>query len=328
MHDVARLAGVSIKTVSRVVNAEPGVHADTAERVHAAIARLGFRRNVGARNLRRGASTGTIGLVLEDVANPFYSGLTRATEEVARRFGRQVLTGSSAQDPERERELSLEFCARRVDGLIVVPAGQRHAHLMPEIASGTPVVFVDRPPGDVVADTVLVDNAAGAAAAVTQLAAHGHSRIAFLGDTPAIFTAAERLRGYREGLATAGLRHEERLVAMGPHTTDGVAAALRRMLAEPTGPATAVVTGNNRITVAVLRALAGARRRPALVGFDDFELADLLDPPVSVIAADPHELGRAAAELLFARLDGDDAPPRRIVLPVRLIPRGSGEVGP
>jgi len=330
MSDVARLAGVSIKTVSRVVNAEPGVHADTAERVLAAIERLGFRRNIGALNLRRGSSTGTIGLVLEDVANPFYSGLTRAAEEVARRFGRQVLTGSSDEDPVREREVSLEFCARRVDGLIVVPAGQQHGYLMPEIASGMPVVFVDRPPGDVVVDTVLVDNMAGTATAVAHLAAHGHRRIAFLGDAPTIFTAAERLRGFREGCATASLRYDERLVAMGPHTAAGVASTLRAMLGGDE-PATALITGNNRITVLALRALAGKHgtaRRPALVGFDDFELADLLDPPVSVVALDPGVLGKAAAELLFARLEGDDSPPRRIVLPVRLIPRGSGEVGP
>jgi len=322
MSDVARLAGVSIKTVSRVVNAEPGVHAETAERVLAAIERLGFRRNIGALNLRRGSSTGTIGLVLEDVANPFYSGITRAAEEVARRHGRQVLTGSSDEDPDRERELSLEFCARRVDGLIVIPAGTRHGYLVPEIASGTPVVFVDRPPGDVVADTVLVDNVAGASAAVTHLAAHGHTRIAFLGDAPAIFTATERLAGFREGCTRAGIPFDERMVAMGPHTQETVAAALKHT------DATAVITGNNRITVLTLRVLAGATHRPALVGFDDFELADLLDPPVSVVSLDPAELGKAAAELLFARLDGDREPPRRIVLPVRLTPRGSGEVRP
>jgi LacI family transcriptional regulator len=234
MSDVARLAGVSIKTVSRVVNDEPGVHADTAERVLVAIARLGFRRNVGALNLRRGVSTGTIGLVLEDVANPFYSGLTRAAEEVARRFGRQVLTGSSDEDPARERELSLEFCARRVDGLIVVPAGRQHGHLVPEITSGTPVVFVDRPPGDVVVDTVLADNVAGGAAAAAHLAGHGHRRIGFLGDAPSIFTASERLRGYREGLTRAGLHYDERLVAMGPHTTGGVAPGRGRFVAGPT----------------------------------------------------------------------------------------------
>jgi len=324
MSDVARLAGVSIKTVSRVVNDEPGVHADTAERVVSAIERLGFRRNIGALNLRRGSSTGTIGLVLEDVANPFYSGLTRATEEVARRHGRQVLAGSSDEDPSRERELSLEFCARRVDGLIVVPAGRQHGYLVPEIASGMPVVFVDRPPGDVVVDTVLVDNVEGAASAVAHLARHGHRRIGFLGDAPAIFTAGERLRGFREGCVKAGIRYDERLVAMGPHTAADLPASLARLLGGA-APATALITGNNRITVLTLRALAGAPRRPALVGFDDFELADLLDPPVSVVALDPGVLGKAAAELLFSRLDGDTSPPRRIVLPVRLVPRGSGE---
>jgi LacI family transcriptional regulator len=330
MSDVARLAGVSIKTVSRVVNDEPGVHQDTAERVLAAIERLGFRRNIGALNLRRGLSTGTIGLVLEDVANPFYSGLTRAVEEVARQFGRQVLTGSSDEDAGRERELALEFCARRVDGLLVIPAGAQHGYLVPEIRSGTPVVFVDRPPGDVVADTVLVDNVEGTSAAVAHLAAHGHRRIAFLGDAPTIFTAGERLRGFREGCVKAGIRFDEKLVAMGPHTAAGVATTLRRILAGRT-PATALITGNNRITVHVLRGLAtvpGGRDRPALVGFDDFELADLLDPPVSVVALDAGVLGKAAAELLFARLDGDTSPPRRIVLPVRLVARGSGEVGP
>lgn len=327
MSDVARLAGVSIKTVSRVVNDEPGVHADTAARVVAAIQHLGFRRNIGARNLRRGSASGTIGLVLEDVANPFHSGLTRAAEEVARRYGSQVLTGSSAEDPGRERELSLEFCARRVDGLIVVPVGREHDYLAPEIAAGTPVVFVDRPAGDVVADTVLVDNAGGAADAVAHLARHGHRRIAFVGDSPGLFTADERLRGFREGCARAGVRHDPGLVAMGPHTARDLPGTLARLLGG-TSPATALVTGDNRTTVLVLRAIAGAPVRPALVGFDDFELADLLDPPVSVVTQDPCRLGETAAELLFARLDGDTSPPRRIVLPVRLVPRGSGEVAP
>jgi LacI family transcriptional regulator len=327
MNDVARLAGVSLKTVSRVVNGEAGVHPGTAQRVLAAIDQLGFRRNLGARNLRRGSSTGTIGVLLEDVANPFYSMLTRAVEEVARQYGRHVLTGSSDEDPERERELALEFCARRVDGLLVIPAGLRHGYLVPEIHAGLPVVFLDRPAGDIVADTVLVDNLGGAVEAVAHLARHGHRRIAFLGDAPNIFTASERLRGFREGCARAGLRFDEDLVAMGPHDERSISEALRRTADRP-DPATAVVTGNNRITVLVLRVLAGRPDRPALVGFDDFELADLLNPPVSVIAHDTGVLGKAAADLLFTRLAGDDSPPHRVILPVHLIPRGSGEQRP
>lgn len=327
MNDVARLAGVSLKTVSRVVNGEPGVHPGTAQRVLAAIDQLGFRRNLGARNLRRGSSSGTIGVLLEDVANPFYSMLTRAVEELARQYGRQVLTGSSDEDPDRERELALEFCSRRVDGLLVVPAGLRHGYLVPEIHAGLPVVFADRPAGDIVADTVLVDNLGGTVEAVAHLARFGHQRIAFLGDAPNIFTASERLRGFREGCARAGLRFDEDLVMMGPHDERSIRDALRRVMQHP-APATALVTGNNRITVLVLRAQAGQVERPALVGFDDFELADLLNPPVTVIAHDTGALGKAAAELLFARLAGDESPPHRVTMPVRLITRGSGERRP
>jgi LacI family transcriptional regulator, galactose operon repressor len=320
MHDVARLAGVSLKTVSRVVNAESGVRPATERRVRAAIDELGFRRNLGASHLRRGTSTGTIGVLLEDVANPFYATLTRAVEEVARRSGRHVLAGSSDEDPDRERELALDFCSRRVDGLVVVPTGGRHDYLLPEIDAGLPVVFVDRPADGVPADTVLLDNAGGAKTAVRHLAAHGHRRIAFLGDAPDIYTAAERLRGFRTCTDTG-------FVAMGPHDETTVERALRDFLDRPR-PATALVTGNNRITLLVLRALAGRRARPALVGFDDFELADLMTPPVTVVSHDIELLGRTAAELLSARIAGDDPPPRRVTVPARLIARGSGETRP
>ena len=327
MIDVARLAGVSIKTVSRVVNEESGVHPTTAQQVLNAIEQLGFRRNLGARNLRRGSSSGTIGIITEDVGNPFYSAITRAVEEVAREFGRQVLTGSSAEDPEREQEMALEFCARRVDGMLVVPAGEQHDYLIPEMQAGMPVVFLDRPPGDIKADTVLVDNSGGAALAVQHLVEHGHTRIAFLGDSLSIFTAAERLRGFRQGHALVGLPYEPGLIAMGPHNEKTVVSALHKVLTN-TQPATAVITGNNRITVHVLRALAQQSNRPALIGFDDFELADLLRPPITVIAHDAGQLGEASAKLLFSRLEGKTGKPRQIVLPVKLIPRGSGEQRP
>lgn len=327
MNDVARLAGVSIKTVSRVVNDEPAVHPETARRVVAAIEQLGFRRNLGARNLRRGSTTGTIGLVVEDVGNPFYSDLNRAVEKIAGSYGRHVLTGSSDENAERERELALEFCSRRVDGLLIVPAGTQHHYLVPEMRAGTAVVFLDRPPGDIAADTVLVDNLGGTIEAVAHLGRQGHQRIAFLGDRPDIFTATERLRGFREGCVRAGLRYDERLAVMRAPTRENVLDAVDRLL---TGPdrATAVIAGNNRVAVHLLRALTHVTPRPALVSFDDFELADLLDPPVTVIGHDVGRLGKAAAELLFARIHGEDSPPRKVVLPVHLVPRGSGEVAP
>jgi LacI family transcriptional regulator, galactose operon repressor len=324
MNDVARLAGVSIKTVSRVVNDEPTVHPETAGRVLAAIERLGFRRNLGARNLRRG-STGTIGLIVEDVGNPFYSELNRAVERVAAAHDKHVLTGSCGEDQARERELAYEFSSRRVDGLLVVPAGARHGYLVPEMRAGTPVVFVDRPPGDIVVDTVLVDNVGGTVEAVEHLARHGHRRIAFLGDRPDVFTATERLRGFRAGCLRAGVRYDERLALLRAPTRENVTDALHRVLRGP-DRATAVIAGNNRVAVHLLRALALVTPRPAVIGFDDFELADLLN--VTVVAHDVSQLGEDAAELLFGRIHGDDSAPRKVVLPVHLAPRGSGEVGP
>ena len=168
-----------------------------------------------------------------------------------------MLTGSSEEDPDRERELALEFCARRVDGMLVVPAGLQHGYLVPEMRAGMPVVFLDRPAGDIVADTVLVDNLGGTVEAVRHLAAHGHRRIAFLGDAPDIFTASERLRGFREGCVRAGIRYDEDLVAMGPPTQRGHRASRASGCCSGPAAATAVVAGNNRITVHVLRALAG-----------------------------------------------------------------------
>jgi LacI family transcriptional regulator len=326
MVDVARRARVSLKTVSRVVNRERGVAADTADRVRATIEALSFRRHDGAAHLRRGSTTASLGVVLMDVADPFYSALTRAVEEVAISHGYLVLAGSSDEDVDRERQLALALCARRVDGLLVVPAGDDQRYLRAEVSAGTPVVFVDRPGVGVAADAVLVDNAGGVRTAVEHLGAHGHRRIAFLGDSPAIYTARERLRGFGQGLAAIGRPGDPRLVEMGPHTPQSVRAALLRFRSERQ-PATALVTGNNRITVLVLRALATLRGwHPALIGFDDLELADLLRPSLTVIEQDASELGRVAAQLLFSRIAGDRRPIRRVVLPTRLVPRGSGEL--
>lgn len=329
MKDVAAMAGVGLKTVSRVVNGETSVSAVTAERVNAAIAKLGFRRNEGARLLRQGR-TASIGLVLEDVADPFSSVLTRAVEEIARQHGSLVFASSSAEDSARERELTLAFCARRVDGLVIVPAGNTHRYLVPEMSAGIPAVFVDRPPVDIDADTVLVDNEGGARTAVQHLIAHGHRRIGFVGDSPQIYTAIARLAGYRTGLLVAGLRYDEELTSLEPPTAEAARSALRKLLDGP-DPATALFCGNNRVTVSVLRELAARQPDrsgwPAVVGFDDFELADLLDPAVTVVAQDPAELGRTAAELLFGRLAGTRTGRAQTVrLPTRLIRRGSGEV--
>lgn len=325
MKDVAAAAGVSLKTVSRVVNGESNVNDDLRAAVLESITQLGFRRNASARDLRQGRS-GTVGLLLEDVADPFYSILSRAVEDVARKHGTMVFAGSSAEDADRERELALAFCERRVDGLIIVPAGSSHSYLLPEMRAGIPAVFVDRPPGDIEADMILTDNRGGSRRGLEHLLSHGHRRIGFIGDAPEIYTAGERLRGYREALESAGIPFSDTLVAQAPPSPASTAEALDRLLAGQS-PATALFCGNSRTTVSVLRELARRSTRLALVGFDDVELGDLLQPGLTVVAQDPGAMGAAAARLLFQRIAGDTAgPPQTVTIGTRLIPRGSGEL--
>jgi LacI family transcriptional regulator, galactose operon repressor len=328
MRDVAALADVSIKTVSRVVNQEPAVSSELVDRVMNAVRLLGYHHNTTASNLRRADQrTATIGLLLDDVANPFSSALHRAIEDVARQHDTLVFAGSSDEDPTREEKMVLTLASRRVDGLIVVPTSRSQSGLMHIQRLDRPIVFLDRPAIFYDADSVTVDNRAGSSRAICHMAAYGHRRIAFLGDTADLWTSAERHLGYIEGLATAGLQLDPRLIRQ---NLRGIAAAERATLEliNESQPPTAIFAGQNLITIGAIRALQsrGLQHRIAVVGFDDFLLADLLDPRVSVVAQQPATLGRVAAELLFARLDGDRAPAHHIVVPTQLIPRGSGEI--
>lgn len=330
MRDVAALAGVSIKTVSRVVNREPGVSPEMAGRVREAMRKLDYQHNGTASSLRRADQrTEAIGLLLEDVNNPFSSALHRAIEDVARQHDTLVFAGSSDEDQQRAEEIVLALASRRVDGLIVVPVSQDAGSLLHIRRLGRPIVFVDRLVTFHQADSVTADNRAGASAAVRHLARHGHRRIAFLGDRHSIWTAAERYLGYLEGLAAAGLRLDPRLVCQDRRGVEAAEAATIELLRQDEPP-TALFAGQNLLTIGAIRALRrlGLQHGVALLGFDDFPLADLLDPRVSVIAQDPAAIGRAAAELLFARLDGDGAAPRHLVVPTRLVARGSGEILP
>jgi LacI family transcriptional regulator len=330
MHDVAALAGVALATVSRVVNGKPGVSPAMQARVRAAIERLDYRRNVNASSLRRlDRKTATIGLVLEDVANPFMSALHRAVEDCARERGILVFAGSCDEDSGREQELISALRARRVDGIIVVPAGNDHSYLLSASRLGTRMVFADRLPGFLDADTVTSDDLGGARAAVAHLSAIGHRRIAYLGASLTIHTARDRLQGYSEAMVQLGVEPMPSHVRSGLVTTEGAAQAATEILESP-DPPTAILSGQNYFTIGAITALRalGLQHEIALVGFDDFALADLLDPAVSVVSHDPAQLGRTASELLFSRLDGDASPSQHVVCPFTLISRGSGEIPP
>jgi LacI family transcriptional regulator len=328
MREVAALAGVAIKTVSRVVNGVPTVDPAIVARVREAADKLGYRPNLTASSLRRGdGRTATIGMLVEDAANPFSAALTRTVENVARERGVLVLVGSLDEDPARERELARALIDRRVDGLVIVPAGRDQSYLISEQHTGTCMVFVDREAGLLAADAVVSDNRQGAVTAVNHLLKAGHRRIAYLGDRASIPTAAQRFDGYRHALEVAHIEYDDGIVRHTGSSETAAIAATEQLLSLP-DPPTALFTSQNFVTVGAVRALRalGLQDTVAHLGFDDFPLADILSPGISVIAQDVEQMGRTAAEMLFRRLDGDPAPTRTTTVPTRLIQRGSGEI--
>jgi LacI family transcriptional regulator len=330
MRDVAALAGVSLKTVSRVVNREAGVSPEVTGRVEKAVTQLGYRHNLAASNLRRSHSrTAMVGALLQDVSNSFSASLLRSLEDEARGRDVVIVASSLDEEPARERLLVEGLVRRRVDGLLLMPATERQDYLAEEIRNGLPVVFVDRTPQGVDADSVTVDNVLGARMAVDHLIAHGHRRIAILGDLTSIYTAATRLEGYYSAHADAGLPMDPRLVSMDVRSTDDALGATVALL-DSEDPPTAVFAARNSLAIGAIRALhhRGVAGRVALVGFDDFPLADIVDPPLTVVRQNVRAIGFEVARRLFARIDGDTAVPEQVVLPPELVTRGSGEIAP
>lgn len=328
MRDVAALAGVGIKTVSRVINGVPTVAPELVRRVQTAADKLGYRPNLTAANLRRsGGRTNTIGLLLEDVSNPFSSALHRAVEDFARDHDVLVLAGSLDEDPMRERELTRTLIDRRVDGLIIMPAGTDYRYIVGEQTAGTPFVFVDRLPSPLLADAVVSDNRGGASRAVEHLFKTGRRPVAYLGDDLAIPTARERYLGFEQFCAAAGSQSQQRLIRHGLRTTHHAKLAAVELLTAA-DPPQAIFASQNLVTIGVVEALheLHLQDRVALVGFDDIPQAGLLKPGITVMAQDPSAIGRHAAQWLFQRMNGDDSAARIHTVPTRLIVRGSGEL--
>ena len=339
MRDVAALAGVSLKTVSRVINREPGVSTVLVSKVQRAADQLDYRPDFTASNLRRAdRRTSTVGLMVEDVANEFSAAVHAGVEEAARGRNMAVLTASIAEDPVRERDVVRAFSSRRVDGLVVVPSGVDQNALWNERNIGVPWVFVDRAPRGVAADCVLTNNREGTREGVRHLLDAGHRDIAFLGGSLRLDTAQERYEGYLDALSGAGLAVHPDWVHRSLHNADAATDVMRRLLTTGQRP-TAIFAAQNLLAMGVFRALreANLHHRIALVGYDDFALADMLDPAISVVAQDPRAIGYRAAELLFERIADNDAAegpasadrePRVHVVPSHLIVRESSLIRP
>lgn len=327
--DVAERAGVSLKTASRAVNGEPHVAEATRARVAQAALELGFQLNSMASLLKRGIRSSFIGLVTGDLANPFYSALAKGVERELRARGLQLVVSSTDESGERERVLVEEMVARQVRALIVVSTHETNDALQAAQERGIPVVFVDRPAIGLTADSVVLDNREGARLATAHLLAAGHRRIGFIGDFSRLPTHRQRLDGYLDamahGEAVRGGQDPRALVREDLHDAAGARGAALDLLAQP-DPPTAFFTSNNRVTIGALTAFRGLPVAPALVGFDDFDLSDVLG--VTVVSHDPVEMGARAAQLALESLETRQPKGEAIVLPVRLVERGSGEAPP
>jgi LacI family transcriptional regulator len=325
LRDVAAVAGVSFKTVSRVVNGEPGVSPEVTSRVRSAADDLGYRPNAAATALRRAdGRTATFGVLLEDAGNPFFASLLRGIEDVARQRGVAVFASSTDLDIDRELDMTEAFIARQVDAVIAAPTESDARHLRRAAAQGVRVVLVDRPVDGLDAPAVLIDNQCGAREGVQHLIAQGHRRIGYIGRDPSIYTSRGRYAGYVEALERAGIAVDPALVRLEGATRTSARVQIEDLL-DLDDPPTALFTAQDIITMTAVSVMQsrGLSDRVALVGFDDFELADLLRPGVTVVAQDPRRIGALAAELALSPGVAEDGVH---LVPTRLIERGSGEI--
>ena len=324
---VAKLAGVSPMTVSRVINNAESVAEATRQKVLRAIAQLDYVPNRLARGLTSSRSS-TLGLVVPDVVNPFFTLVLRGAEAAARRAGYRLLVCDSENDPRREREYLEDLVSYRVDGLLVAPASQRSkAGLVPLLRRGFPFVLIDRSISNMDCDAVQSDNVAGARRLTEHLIAIGHRRIAHLVDSDENSTGRERLQGYREALQAAGIECSDALLFHTSVDRIGGYRAVQSMLATQPWP-TAIFAVNNMTAVGAMEAL---RERGlsvpgdiGLVCFDDVEHLAVLSPFLTVMDQPAETFGTLAAQMLVERVEGKGGDSgRRIVLQSQLIVRES-----
>jgi LacI family transcriptional regulator len=328
MREVAVKAGVSAMTVSRVINESLHVSADARRRVDAAIAELGYVPNRLARGLIR-QKTSAIGVIVPDVANPFFTLVVRGAEEVAWRAGYHVILCNTQADLERERSYLEDMLAFQVEGLLIAPAGDRSVpNLRVLKKNGVPFVLIDRSIRGYDGDLVQGDSIAGAQRLVELLIELGHRRIAMVTETAEVSTARDRVRGYRQALEDAGIGFRPELVAESSAIDPRAAHDATLALLDLPEPPTAIFSVNNIAVVGVAEAIRErgleVPQDVALVCFDDIEHASRFYPFLTVMAQPAETFGTIAMQLLLDRLAGRVAERRRlVVLPADLIVRQS-----
>ncbi len=325
IRDVARQANVSTATVSRVL-ADLNVVSDAlAKRVHAAARQLKFQPNRVARNLRA-RTTHTIGVLIPNIQNPFFTGVIRGIEDLLSTNDYTMLLGNSDDNPSRETTYLDLLRAEGVGGLILVPTPESRKAYEGVIASGMPVVTIDQCIPDLGCDSVIVSNAEGAKTAILHLIATGHRRIAIITGPEGNYTATERLAGYELAMAEAQLPRSPALVRHAPFRSEGGYTAAQTLLALPQPP-TAIFAASDMIALGTLRAVHERGLRiphdMAVVSFDDMPWAAALAPPLTAISQPTREMGTAAARLLLDRIRDASGAPRRVQMPTTLVVRAS-----
>jgi LacI family transcriptional regulator len=325
--DVARLAGVSSMTVSRVINDTAGVKPDKRRRVEEAIEELGYVPSRLARGLTR-QRTGTLAVIVPDVANPFYTLVLRGAEDVARRAGFRVILCDTRSDVGAEHEVIEEMIAHRVEGILIAPVSDRSRDHLRRLAKfGVPFVLVDRTVPGIDSDAVLGDSESGARQLVDHLVSHGHRRIGMIVESNDVSTARERRRGYEAALAAAGIPVDPALVANAAVDPGGGLVGMQQLLALDDRP-TAVFTVNNLVALGAIEAIRAAGLEVpddiALVCFDDIELASRLYPFLTVMEQPAETFGTLGTQLLIERIEGRGPERTRlVVLPAEFVIRKS-----
>lgn len=328
IHDVARLAAVSVATVSNVLNAARPVATATRERVLKAVAALGYTPHAAARSMR-GRGSGLIGLIVADITNPFFTSLVQAVERSANASGYAVLLCNSDEDAAREQQHLQLLRTQRVDGIILAATG--HASSARAVAIGqlqAPVVLVDRGSAELGRDAVMLDNRRAALEAVRHIVGFGHRRIAMLSGPATVSTAAERLGGFREALLEGGLAYDERWVRDTGYREERAYDAACDMLRTPDRP-TAIFAANNLIAIGVMRAIADlglhCPEDVSVVSIDDFAWANAFRPRMTTVAQPVAAMGESAMRMLMSRIDRSAAalPARTEIMAPMLVVRDS-----
>jgi LacI family transcriptional regulator len=324
LSDVAAHATTSIKTASRVINGDENVTPEVKVRVEEAVESLGYQVDLLARSLRKGVDD-VLAVVVPTIGDKFFATAIEEIEAVALERDTQIIIASNHLDPVKEKKIISQLEQRRVSGIIIVP---NHADYSFMKSSPTPTVFLDRGPSGLEADVVKVGDVFGAQLATEHLIAAGHKDIAFISDDVKIRTARLRLDGYKAALSKHEIAFEDKNVFLGAHSMDD-AARITTELLRNAPEVTAIFSSRSVATMGLLRTLHQRNRHDiAIISFGDFEMAQVVEPKISVIDHSPRELGRLAAERIFAKIDGEEFEPETIMGHLSIIRRGSGELPP